>query len=59
MAPRGNRFAYVTDASGLGVIHVATLSGTTVSNDVAITTPAHDGLGDQELMLPSCASAPR
>lgn len=48
MAPRGNRFAYATDASGLGVIHVATLSGTTVSNDVAITTPAHDGGGDQE-----------
>jgi len=48
MAPHGNRLVYQTDASGLGVIHVATLNGTTVSGDVAITNPAPDGGGDQE-----------
>lgn len=46
-APHGNRFVYATDATGLGVIHVATLNGGTVSADKAITAP-HDGQGDQE-----------
>jgi Tol biopolymer transport system component len=48
MAPRGNRFVYTTDATGLGVVHVATLNGTTVSGETAVSDPAHDGLGDQE-----------
>jgi Tol biopolymer transport system component len=47
-SPRGSKIVYATDASGLGVIHVATLDGTTVSSDVAVSKPAHDGLGDQE-----------